>query len=311
MNRLPVFQFIRKFIRILSIISLFFNLIILAIFTQFSPLSWIYTIPGISQIGAFVYDAAPEKAQGFFMWLLLKIKVFLLWIWIGLLDFIKSIIKAVLGEIENNPIHSPEKEPIIEPDKGKYGDIKNPGVRKWLNDYKYYLLGGVVILGIGAMVYIYLDSITCGWRRGGDDTPPAEPFITSYPPFEPEIHGPRPPRAPSVDSDSSGSYSEYFRKNIFDKLNQYKNKVRNYFKSEQPNIPMFVPRGLYKENGKDMYNGLQIPRVETYNGTEFYYGLDGEGPISVLNNLYGESSTITIINPFDGKAISKLDASVA
>jgi hypothetical protein len=242
------------------------------------------------------------------MWLVIKIKTFLLWIWSGLLDFLKSIIKAVLGEIENNP---GIKIPGEDPNEDKYKDINNPEVRKWLNDYKYYLIGGLVILGIGVMVYIYWDSITCGWKKGGDDSPAEEPFTTSIPPFNPEIHGPGPNRTPSVDSDSSGSFNEFFKKNIFDKLSKYKNKVRDYFKSTPPNIPVFVPRGIYTENGRNMYNGLPLPRVETLpNGTEFYYDLTGDGYLKVLNNNYGESEIITILNPMNGQAISKMDVSV-
>jgi hypothetical protein len=95
LNKLPVFQLMRKMIRILSIISLNFNFIILGIFTQFSPLLWLSSIPGISQVGAFVYESSPEKAQGLILWISLKIKTFLLWIWSGILDFIKLVIKLL------------------------------------------------------------------------------------------------------------------------------------------------------------------------------------------------------------------------
>jgi hypothetical protein len=311
LKNMKLFQWMRSIIKILSITSLAFNLLILVLFTDLNPFSWIYAIPGISQIGAFVYENSGESTQNFITWIAIKIKTFLLWIWSGIIDFIKSIIKAVLGEIENNPISKPEKQPMIEPDKGKYGDIQNPEVRKWLNDYKYYLIGGVVILGIGVMVYIYWDSISCCWKRGGDESPPEEPFTTSVPSFNPEIHGPGPNRTPSVDSDSSGSFNEFFKKNIFDKLSKYKNKVRDYFKPTPPNIPVFVPRGIYMENGRNMYNGLPLPRVETLpNGTEFYYDLTGDGYLKVLNNKFGESDVITILNPMNGQAISKLETTI-
>jgi hypothetical protein len=149
LNKLPVFQVMRVFIRILSIISLIFNLILLGIFTQFSLLVWISTFPAISQIGAFVYESSPEKAQGFILWISLKIKAFLLWIWSGLLDFLKAIIKTVLGEIDNLP----NNETIV-PDKGKYGDIYNDGYlakfKESIYDWRFWILGGVIIIGIGA-----------------------------------------------------------------------------------------------------------------------------------------------------------------
>jgi hypothetical protein len=65
LKNMKLFQWMRSIIKILSITSLIFNLIILAIFTDLNPFSWIYTIPGISPVGVFIYDAAPEKAQGF------------------------------------------------------------------------------------------------------------------------------------------------------------------------------------------------------------------------------------------------------
>src|SRR6266550_3422081 len=65
LNALPVFQLLRKVIRVLSLISLFFNLIILGIFTQFSALLWISSIPGLSQIGVFVYESTSENTQGY------------------------------------------------------------------------------------------------------------------------------------------------------------------------------------------------------------------------------------------------------
>ena len=123
LNKLPVFQLFRKIIRILSIISLLFNIIILVVFTQWNPVMFISSIPGISQLGAFMYESSPEQAQGFKNWLIIKIKTFLLWIWHSLIDFIKTIIKAVLGEIEN----SPNTNPTIDPNEDKYKDIYNEG----------------------------------------------------------------------------------------------------------------------------------------------------------------------------------------
>ena len=128
--------------------SLLSNIIIFSIFTQFSPLLWISSFPAVSQIGSFVYENSPEKAQGFLLWITLKIKTFLFWIWSGLLDYIKWIIKAVIGEIEKDPI--PGVDPIINPDKGKYEDIYNPEYRKRVNeflyDWKYYIIGGFFLL---------------------------------------------------------------------------------------------------------------------------------------------------------------------
>jgi|SRR5580765_1144180 len=173
LNKLPVFQLMRKFIRLLSVISLLFNLIIFGIFTQFSPLLFITSIPGISQIGAFVYESSPEKAQGFILWISIKIKTFLLWIWSGIIDFLKAIVKTVLGEIDNLP----NNETIV-PDKGKYGDVYNDRyltkIKDAFYDWRFWILGGFIIIGIGAASYIYWDSIASCWRRGDD---PDEPFV--------------------------------------------------------------------------------------------------------------------------------------
>jgi hypothetical protein len=122
LNKLPVFRLLRNIIRNLSVVSLIFNLLILGIFTQFSPFSWIYSIPAVSQVGAFIYESSPEKTQGFILWISLKIKTFLLWIWSGIIDFVKLIIKTVWGELENSPVG--DSTPI-NPERGNYGDIDN------------------------------------------------------------------------------------------------------------------------------------------------------------------------------------------
>lgn len=321
LNKLPVFQLMRKLIRYLSIISLIFNLVIFSIFTQFSPLLWISSIPGISQIGAFVYESSPEKTQNFIIWISLKIRTFLLWIWSGIIDFIKTIIKTVLGEIDNLP----NKEPVTIPDKDKdiYKDIYN---EKYLNklkediyDWRFWILGGFIIIGIGAAAYFYWDSISSCWRRR-DDSPPQEPFETL--PFGREIHGPTQGNIPSPDSSSSGnSYDRFFRSSITDKISKFRNKVKGYigFKSSSVNIADNIPRGVYQVDGRDMYNGLPLPRVETLeNGVEYYFAKDtsnfsinSPGYIRCLSNSYDSSDSYTLINSFTGRTISRVPTTVS
>lgn len=309
----------RKLIRYLSIISLIFNLVIFSIFTQFypSPLLWISSLPGISQIGAFVYESSPEKAQSFIMWISLKIKTFLLWIWSGIIDFIKTIIKTVLGEIDNLP----NKEPVTVPDKDIYKDIYN---EKYLNklkediyDWRFWILGGFIIIGIGAAAYFYWDSISSCWKRG-DDSPPQEPFETL--PYRSEIHGPTQMNLPSPDSSSSGnSYDRFFRSSITDKISKFRKKIKGYigFKSTSVNIAENIPRGIYQENGKDMYKGLPLPRVETLeNGIEYYFARDNFNNdssyyIRCLSNDFGSSDSFTIINAFTGKTISRVPTTIS
>jgi hypothetical protein len=112
LNKLPVFQILRKLIRILSVISLILNLIIFSIFSQINPILFISSIPGINQIGTFVYENSSENTQNFISWLILKIKTFLLWCWSTMLNFIKTIIKAVIGDIEKSIPYDPQ-EPSI------------------------------------------------------------------------------------------------------------------------------------------------------------------------------------------------------
>lgn len=343
LNQLPVFQLMRKFIRILSIISLLFNLIIFGIFTQISPLLWISTIPGVSQIGAFVYESSPEKAQGIIMFISLKIKTFLLWIWNGIISFVKTVIKTVLGELESSPVDtSPVEEPPvdtpvdkppvgtspvdkspagsqIDPDKGKYGDINNGDyvnrLKNNLYDYKYYILGGFIIVGIGAVAYLYWESISSCWK-GGDDRDPGEQFVPL--PHDSEIHGygGQSGQIPSPDSSnsSSGSFNRLFRTPIVDKVSNFRDKVKGYFGNKVIKKSQVgpVPRGIYLDNGREMYNGLILPRVEVLdNGTEYYFNKDTHGFISVLNNSYDSSNSVITINPFSGKALSSVPLSVS
>jgi hypothetical protein len=315
LNRLPVFQLFRKGIRFLSVISLIFNLIILTIFTQFSPLSWIYSFPAISQIGAFVYDSAPEKAQGFMLYLSLKIKTFLLWIWHYLIDFIKLLIKSVLGEIENYPTDPVNSVPI-DVDKDKYGDINNKEYLKWflnkLDEYKYPIIIASIVTVGGIFIYLYWDSISCSWRRHDN---PDEPFAPL--PTESDIHEPGSPILPSPDSSSSGnSFDKYFRPSIADKLARFKTKVGEFIQGRSISSKAagkaqeFIPSGIYQMNGQDHYNGLPLPRVETLdNGVEYYFAKGEHGFVRVLNNTFN-SLNMDIISPVTGKAITTTPVSI-
>jgi hypothetical protein len=315
LNKLPVFQLFRKSIRFLSLISLIFNLVTLSIFSQFSPLSWIYSIPALSQIGAFVYDSSPEKAQGFILWISLKIKTLLLWIWHIIIDNLKLIIKTVLGEIENYP-QDPLNSVPIDVDKDKYGDINNKEYLKWfiskLDEYKYYIIITSIVTIGGIVIYLYWDSISCSWRRDGDD---GEPFVPL--PTESDIHGPDSGQLPSPDSSSSGSsFNKYFRSSLVDRLSQFKNKVSKFIEGKSISAKAgktieVIPRGIYEVNGLDYYNGLPLPRVETLgNGTEFYFSKDRDGFINVLNNTFN-STSLDVIRPVSGKAINRVPVYVS
>jgi hypothetical protein len=308
LNQLPVFQLLRNIIRILSIISLLLNVIILGIFTQFSPLLWISYFPAVSQIGAFVFDSMPEKSQGWFMWIVMKIKTFLFWIWNSLLDFIRTIIKAVIGEIEKTPI---TPDPIIEPDKGKYEDIQNPQVVKFLDDWKWYIIGGSVLIITLSLGYIYWDSISFPWKKRPDNDSNYDSQFVPLP-VQPDVHGPIFSSLPSPDSsNSSNSINQFFRRSILDKVLGYRDKVKSYFTANKSSsvIPADYPAGIYTTGSREMYKGLPLPRVETYDGTEYFFNKDPDGYINILSGSYADSDIITI-NPFSGKAISKLPSTV-
>jgi hypothetical protein len=301
-------------IRILSIISLIFNLFILGIFTQFSPLLWISSIPAFSQMGLFVFESSPEKAQGFILWLSLKIKIFLLWIWGGIIDFIKLVIKTVLGEIENNPINSPGETPI-NPDKDNYGDIDNKEYFKWLknklDEYKYHIIVSSIIVIGGTIIYLYWDSICCSWRRDGPRDEPRDDFVPL--PTNPEIHGPSEGTIPSPDSSSSGnSYERLFRSPITDRISKFKSKVSSFIKGKSVTRDTIVniPRGIYRENGQNMYNGLPLPRTEILNGTQYYIRKDNHGFINIMNDSYSGVGEMEIINPFTGRGINRVHISI-
>jgi len=60
-----------------------------------------------------------------------------------------------------------------------------------------------------------------------------------------------------------------------------------------------------------MYNGLPIPRTEVLdNGTEYYFNLDKDGFLNVLNNSYSENRGMEILNPFSGKGINRIPISI-
>jgi hypothetical protein len=141
-----------------------------------------------------------------------------------------------------------------------------------------------------------------------DDSEPT-PFINQG--FNSEIHSPN-HGLPSPDSsNSSDNYNGFFRRSIIDKLSNYKDKVKSYFKTN--NIPntVNIPRGIYQEGGRDMYNGMPLPRVETLaNGTEYYLVKDDHNFIRFINNSFNSEGFVEVLNPFSGKIISRIPATV-
>ena len=290
----------RKLIRILSLISLIFNIIIFGIFTQFSPFLWISSIPGISQLGAFVYESSPEKAQGFITWIAIKIKTLLLWIWSGIIEFIKAIIKVVLGEIDNLPT----PEPSIDPGKGKYGDTNNDGYMSKLKDsnydWRFWILGGFIIIGVGAVIYIYWDSVSGCWKRGDDDL-----NVDSTQIHEPRLGGQLPSPDSTTSSTGGSTFSNYFRESIVDKAKSLVEKTKNLFRSNTPPLVENIPSGIYLQKGKSMWRGLPLPRVETLDsGTEFYITSDKNGLIRVLSNNIEKSDSVDILDPVTGRLVT-------
>ena len=180
--------------------------------------------------------------------------------------------------------------------------------KETIYDWRFWILGGFIIIGIGVASYIYWDSIASSWRRGGDD--PGEPFV----PLPMPENSPTPSNMPSVDSDSSGgSINKFFRKTIFEKVGQYKEKVKGYFlpKATSAIIEPNFPRGVYTLNGKDMYLGLPLPRTETLpNGFEYYVSLRGDGSLRYLSNNYSDEGRIYIINPFTGNASHSIPSTI-
>lgn len=310
LNKLQVFQLMRKIIRILSILSLLFNLLIFGIFSQFSPLVFISSIPGLSQITGFVYESSSEKTQGYINWIALKIKTLILWIWFGIIDFIKDIIKSVLGSIESDPdLKIPNKREI----HNEISHDKLAPIKDHFNDYKYYYLIGSSLFLISVLGYIYWDSISSCWRRirRDDDTNDEDHF---YPlPLDEDIHGPSNNNIPSPDSSSSGSTGslKYFRSSILDKVNKYSNKVKNFItsKAKKPEIENFPTNvGIYHQNGKEYWNGLPLPRVETLDdGREIYIVKAKDGLINAFSNNIENFNKAYVINPNTGLAINNID----
>lgn len=224
-----------------------------------------------------------------------------------------------MGEIDNLPI---ENKPDIVPDKGKYGDIQNDGymskLKESIYDWRFWILGGFIIIGVGAIGYLYWDSICGCWKKGDDK--PGERFVPANPAFEREIHGVHtdknqtlPSTTSSTDSSNTDdSYSGLFRRSIVDRVGSYTNKIKIYFTCKKPPKLTLIPKGLYLENGKDMYNGMRLPRVEVLdNGTEYYLSKDTDGFIKAVNNTYAGAGTVDIINPFTNKIINRMPISIS
>jgi hypothetical protein len=191
-------------------------------------------------------------------------------------------------------------------------------IRETIYDWRFWILGGFIVIGIGTAVYLYWESISSCWKRVDDDSP-TEPFVPLA--YEGEIHGPSrfSGELPSPDSShsSGNSFNKFFKTPILDKINNFRNKVKGYFLNKiikttnQTSEARDIPRGIYQVEGRDMYNGLPLPRVEFLdNGTEYYFNKDTHGFISVVNNKFGSSENIISINPFSGRAISCMPASI-
>jgi hypothetical protein len=113
----------------------------------------------------------------------------LFWGW--LTDYLSYICNRIIEILKGTPA-TPVKGPIIDPSKGKYGDIYNKeyieSLVQTLDEYKFYILITIGVVAFGILTYTYWDSIkNIGFKRGneGGDDLDLDPIIPSPIPSDP------------------------------------------------------------------------------------------------------------------------------
>jgi hypothetical protein len=220
-----------------------------------------------------------------------------------------SYILTKILELIKGKTPDPTNEPIIMPDKYKYGDIYNKryidNLLETLDDYKIYILIAMGVVAIGILTYTYWDSIKNLSTRGGNDGDATE---------LPDIPSPI-PSDPSSGRDTAfypEGYLQTFSRKLGDLTAKVKTRAGELYSfirrdgttSDTTNISsnVGIPTGLYREGNQLMWKGLPIPRVENYNGVDYYISLDKDNYINIIDSTMNYDY-IDIINPISGNSI--------
>ena len=166
-----------------------------------------------------------------------------------------------------------------------------------MDDYKIYIYIALGVVVIGIIAYTYWDSRINISRRGGDDGP--DPELPEIP-------------SPIASDPSSGrdtafypeGYLQTFSRKLGDLVEQVKTRSKELIslsKQDTSGLSSIVstPKGLYRQGDQLMWKGLPVPRVESFNGVDYYITLDKDNWINIIDSTRN-SNVIELINPITG-----------
>jgi len=296
LKKYAIIRYIQTLIIVLSYVNLFYNIILILIYSNFNILNWFSTIPAF----IYLFEYLPENIQDF----LFNLKNKIVYLWNLFMNYYRKLLKAVLGTIEKDyPEDSPEGDisnPKIPGENDSSPNKRDDAYRKWLGDYQYHLIAGAIFLIFGVYIYLYWDDISRLFSRDrdGDDTPSSE--------GGPSIASSNPSSNRNIEGYPEGYLRFFSKSKAISKA--VKDRAISLFKiNSVPVIPNDYPMGIYlNDAGGKMWQGLPLPRVESLNnGIEYYISADNDNYIRIANNRLGEDSMIDIIDPMVNKSIGR------
>jgi hypothetical protein len=293
-----------KVMRISSFISLFINLFLVILLNNIDIISFIPSVPAINSFLIYSFNLLPDSIIGWFTNIWNYIKYVFKFIWKYIVQFLKYIFNSILdifrdpveGDEEINPNPNPGHK--LDPkDDPKFKESYN----KWFREYNYYIYGGAIILLTVLGIYIFWDKIPNPFNRGEGDDGNLPGNISS-----PNTSDPSSGR--SINEYPDG-YLKHFSRKMGDMVEEVKGKAKELYNksiSKPPIDPNFIPKGIYKENGQTMWNGLPLPRVESLdNGQEFYITKDENNFIRILSNSINSTDMVDIVDPIKNISIGR------
>jgi hypothetical protein len=303
LKKYTVFKYLNIILRVLSFSSLFINFILTILIFNiniigFDKLNRVnnYLDQNLTWLPNIVKDFIINSWNKFY-WFVIKIwDWFVSWI-VYIFRLILDILNPVEDKIPGEIIIDPKN-----PSNNKYGDIYNKeylnNLVHTLDDYKFYILIALGLVAIGILGYTYWDSITNKFKKPEDVT-------NIMPDITPSPEDSLPSSGKSI-SDYPEGYLTYFSKKLGLLTESVKSRAKDLFNrsADTSNISsnVGIPKGLYREGTQTMWKGLPVPRVENYNGIDYYISLDKDGFINMFNSKI-EDSSISIISPISEKVV--------
>jgi hypothetical protein len=136
LKKYAIIRYIQTLIIVLSYVNLFYNIILVLIYSNFNILNWFSTIPAF----IYLFEYLPENIQDF----LFNLKNKIVYLWNLFMNYYRKLLKAVLGTIEKDyPENSPGEgipKPKIPGENESSPNKGDDAYRKWLGDYQYHLI---------------------------------------------------------------------------------------------------------------------------------------------------------------------------